>query len=49
MWENSFEDFVSHVKVSVFHLLCSVYSGVKDAMTSLKVLNDPSIFSISIM
>ena len=36
MWENSFEDFVSDVKVSVFYLLYSVYSCVKDAMTSLK-------------
>lgn len=35
-WEESFGDFVSCVKVSVFYLLYSVDSSFKDAVTSSK-------------
>lgn len=34
-WKNCFGDFPSHVKVSVFYLLYSLYS-FKDAVTSSK-------------
>lgn len=43
-WGNSFsEDFVSHVSVSVFYLLSSVYSSFKGTVTSSESTDDSSI------